>query len=232
VNGTDRLGLIAVLLFAVAVVVMSRGDNPSGRLDVVVVGDSFADQSGDQLLALAEDLDMRAEVFAFGGSSICGWRPQLEELAEREPERLVLSFAGNDVDGCINPDQLQRTPEQVAEIYRADLEWVVEKYRSAGTDIYLVSPPPVENPAFEANAAAMRDMYTRFSVEHPGVTVIETFEQLGPDQRYHETLPCRADEPCQPGDVVVLRQDDGIHLTPEGGKRYAQAIMAEVAGTP
>jgi hypothetical protein len=31
---------------------------------------------------------------------------------------------------------------------------------------------------------------------------------------------------------VKLRQDDGIHLTPEGGKRYAQAIMAEVTGPP
>ena len=231
-NATDRTGLIAVLLFAVAVVFLSRGDNPSDRLDVAVVGDSFAQQSGDQLLALADDLDMRAEVFAFGGSSICGWRGQLEELAEREPERLVLSFAGNDVDECINPHHLQRTPEEVAEIYRADLDWVVEQFRSAGTDLYLVAPPPIQDPAFEANAAAMRDMYTRFSVEHPAVTVIETFEQLGPDHRFHDTLPCRADEPCDSDNRVALRQDDGIHLTPEGGKRYAQAIMAGVSGPP
>ncbi|HKH05765.1 MAG TPA: GDSL-type esterase/lipase family protein [Acidimicrobiales bacterium] len=231
-NGTDRTGLLAVLLFAIAVVAISRGDGPSDLLDVVVVGDSFAEQSGDQLLALADDLDMRAEVYAFGGTSICLWRGQLEELAAREPQRLVLSFAGNDMDDCINPQQLQRTGEQVAEIYRTDLEWVLELYRAAGTDLYVVAPPPIQEPAFEARAAAMRDMYNRFSVEHPSIGVIETFDQLGPDRQYHRELPCEADEPCGSDDMVTLREDDGIHLTPEGGKRYAQAIMGEVTGVP
>jgi hypothetical protein len=234
VNGTDRTGLLAVLLFAVAVVAMSRGENGGDRLDLVLVGDSFAQQSSDQLLALAEDFDLRAEAFAYGGSSICLWRPTLEELAEREPERLVLSFAGNDIDDCINPDQVpNRPPAEVAALYRRDLEATLELFRASGADIYVVSPPPVQEPRFEGYAQAMREMYVDFAVEHPRVTVIETFEQLGPDRQYHASLPCVADEPCGGAqDQVVLRQDDGIHLTPEGGKRYAQAIMAEIVGEP
>jgi hypothetical protein len=233
VNGTDRTGLLAVLLFAIAVVAMSRGENGGDRLDLVVVGDSFAQQSGDQLLALADDFDVQAEVYAYGGSSICNWRTTLEEVAEREPERLVLSFAGNDIDGCINPDQVpNRAPAEVAELYRRDLDSTLELFRAAGTDIYVVSPPPVRDPRFEGYAAAMREMYTRYAIEHPGVTVIETFDQLGPDRQYHAALDCVADEPCGGNGQVVLRQDDGIHLTPEGGKRYAQAIMAEIVAEP
>jgi hypothetical protein len=231
VNGTDRTGLLAVLLFAIAVVAMSRGENGSDRLDLVVVGDSFAQQSGDQLLALADDFDLRAEVFAYGGSSICNWRSTLEEVAEREPERLVLSFAGNDIDGCVNPDAIpNRAPAEVAAIYRRDLDSTLELFRASGADIYVVSPPPVQEARFEGYASAMREMYRDYALEHPRVTVIETFEQLGPDRQYHASLPCVADEPCGGNDEVVLRQDDGIHLTPEGGKRYAQAIMGEIVG--
>jgi hypothetical protein len=58
------------------------------------------------------------------------------------------------------------------------------------------------------------------------VIVIETYAGLGPDHEYHKALPCEAGEPCGSDGMVVLRQDDDVHLTPEGGKRYARMIMA------
>jgi hypothetical protein len=42
-------------------------------------------------------------------------------------------------------------------------------------------------------------------------------------------LPCEDwDAECPTGGEIVVRQDDGIHLTPAGGERYARAILDEV----
>lgn len=216
-------------LFAAAILVMSRGGERSDRPDVVVVGDSFAEQSADQFLALARADGYRAEVFAYGGSSICSWESQLADLVERKPRILVLSFAGNDLHKCINPDQVpDRPPTEVADLYRDQLDAVVRQFHDAGSKIYVVGPPPVKDPGFEANAAAMRDMYAEYVDEHPDVTAVETFALLGPDRQYHKALPCREGEPCRADGTVVLRQDDDTHLTPEGGKRYAEMVVEAI----
>lgn len=219
-------GVVVAALFAAGIYAASRGDEPADRPDVVLVGDSFAQQSADQFLALATEDGLHAEVFAFGGSAICSWESQLAEVVTREPAQLVLSFAGNDLHPCINPDEVpDRTPDAVAALYREQLDAVVRQFREAGTEIFVVGPPPIKDPRFEGYASAMRRMYAAYHEDHPEVTVIETFDELGPDEEYHKALPCEPGEPCGSDGLVVLRQDDDIHLTPEGGKRYAQAVL-------
>ena len=201
-------------------------DGDDDDLDIALVGDSFLDQSRAQFLELAERRDLNAEVYAYGGTSICGWQEELNNLAEREPDVLVLSFAGNDLQPCINPTGETRSPETVAADYARDLDSVVDLFRPTGTDIYVVDPPPIRDPQFEANAEAMREMYRDVSIDHPRITVIDTQPRLGPDGRFHAALPCtRYDQDCRADGTVVLRQGDGIHLTPAGGRRYAQSIL-------
>lgn len=227
VSRANAAGVVIVALFAVAVFVFSRGDERTDRPDVVMVGDSFAEQSADQFLDLAERDGLHAEVMAYGGSSICSWEGQLAELVEREPRILVLSFAGNDLHPCVNPDkEFGRPPADVADIYRDDLDEVVSEFREADSRIVLVGPPPVENPALEGYASAIRRMYLDYQRDHPEIVVVDTSPLLGADHEFHQSLPCEDGEPCGPDGTVVLRQDDGIHLTPEGGKRYAQQVIA------
>jgi lysophospholipase L1-like esterase len=202
------------------------GGEDDDHIDVALVGDSFLDQSRPQFLELAERHDLNAKVYAYGGTSICGWQDELHDLAERKPDVLVLSFAGNDLQPCINPTGETRSPETVAADYARDLDRVVELFRPTGTDIYVVDPPPIRDAQFEANAEAMREMYRDVSIDHPRITVIDTEPRLGPDGRFHASLPCAAhDQDCRADGTVVLRQGDGIHLTPAGGRRYAQSIL-------
>jgi hypothetical protein len=198
-------------------------------LDVALVGDSFLDQSRAQFLELAERRDLNAEVYAYGGTSICGWQEELNDLVEREPDVLVLSFAGNDLQPCINPTGETRAPETVAADYARDIDGLVDLFRPTGTDIYVVDPPPIRDPQFEANAEAMREMYRDVSIDHPSIGVIDTEDRLGPDGQYHGALPCQSgDQDCRADGTVVLRQNDGIHLTPAGGRRYARSILDEL----
>ncbi|HLM65310.1 MAG TPA: GDSL-type esterase/lipase family protein [Acidimicrobiales bacterium] len=234
-RGVDRTGLIALAVFVVAIFALraDADDEPASdgpeHVDLAMVGDSFAQQSLEQLRALAEDQDMTADLYAFGGSALCAWDAQLRDLAAREPERLVLSFAGNDLQPCINPTGEIRSPEVVAAGYAEDLSGVIDMFRAAGTDLYVVEPPIIGDPGFEANAAAMREMYRDAGLVHPGLEVIDPSDELTPDGAFHATLPCEAGEPCGPDGTVVVRQEDRIHLTPPGGRRYAEAIMSAIA---
>jgi hypothetical protein len=201
------------------------GGDGEDDLDIAIVGDSFAEQSRAQFLEMAERQGLNAEVYGYGGTSICGWETELNALAEREPDTLVLSFAGNDLQRCINRTGQSRSPEAVAADYRRDLDEVVELFRATGTDLYVVEPPPIRDPQFEANAQAMREMYRDVAIDRPRIRVIDPEPRLGPDGAFHATLPCENGDDCAPDGTVTLRQEDGIHLTPAGGRRYAQAIM-------
>lgn len=222
------LGAAAVVVAGGGAMVGARALAGDDGADLVVVGDSFAEQSHRQLLAQADDRGIDAEVFALGGTAVCGWDPQLQDLADHAPDHLVLSFAGNDLQPCINDTGQPRPPEVVADDYRADIEAVIEQFRPDGTRVHVVLPPPIRDAQFEANAAAMRDMYRALAADHPDVPVIDPSPLLGPDGAFHATLPCRPDEPCDPDGTVTLRQDDGIHLTDDGGGRYAESILTAV----
>jgi hypothetical protein len=217
--------IVAIALLASSGVGDLLANEDDDDLDVAVVGDSFADQSRVAFLELVADDELTVEYFAYGGTSICGWQDEIDALAEREPDQLVLSFAGNDLQPCINPDGATRTPEQVAADYRTDLERIVEQFRPTGTDLYVVDPPPIRDPQFEANAEAMREMYRSAAIDHPRITVIDPDDELGPDGAFHAALPCEEGDECGADGTVVLRQPDGIHLTPAGGRRYALAVL-------
>jgi hypothetical protein len=225
--------LVAVVVGAILLVESDVGSLVGGEdddhLDIALVGDSFLDQSRAPFLELAERRDLNARIYAYGGTSICGWQDELNRLVEREPDVLVLSFAGNDLQPCINPTGETRSPEAVAADYARDIDALVERFRPTGTDLYVVDPPPIRDPQFEANAEAMRDMYRDVSIDHPRITVIDTQPRLGPDGEFHASLPCaRHDQDCRRDGTVVLRQGDGIHLTPAGGRRYAQSIFDQL----
>jgi hypothetical protein len=234
-RGVDRTGLIAVAVFVVAIFALraDAGDDDedgADHVDLAVVGDSFMQQSLEQLRGMAERDDLSVDLSAYGGSALCGWNDKLHELADAEPERLVLSFAGNDLQPCINPTGDTRPPEVVAADYAADFDEVIELFRPAGTDIYVVAPPIIGDPAFAANAEAMRDMYRDLGLHHPAIEVIEPDDELTPDGVFTPTLPCEPADgaACRADGTVVVRQDDDIHLTDAGGRRYARAVMAAV----
>jgi lysophospholipase L1-like esterase len=224
---------VALAVAAGGVALWLRGRiGDDDRLDVAMVGDSFGEQSRDQLLAHLRSEDMTGEVSAFGGVAACDWLVDLDAFAAREPRVLILSFAGNDVTPCMDRTDTPSTAAQTAEEYQSDLESILADFlaTSPTTRVYVVPPPPVENPEFEANAAAMRAMYARLADEHAGVTVVDVARTLGPDREYHHALPCEDWEAaaCGPDGTVVLCQDDGIHLTPAGGERYARAMRAAI----
>jgi lysophospholipase L1-like esterase len=191
---------VAIVAFAVSRAAYSPDAPP---LDVAVVGDSFAEQAAPAMLAMAGERGVLPEVVAFGGTAVCDRDDAFTDFAARDPGVLVVSFAGNDLTF------LDASPD---------------------TAVYVVPPAPVRNAWFDANAAAMRTMYDDSAADHPGVEVVDVTPALGPDGQYHASLPCESWESavCAADGTVQLRQQDGIHLTPAGGARYARAVLDTV----
>jgi lysophospholipase L1-like esterase len=201
-------------------------------LDVAIAGDSFMDLSRAQFRAHADQLGMANDISAYGGTAACDWKKEVTAYAKRHPRVLILSFGGNDLTACMLRTPEPSTPDQTAAEYETDLRTMVAGVEdtSPDTKIYMVPPPPVRDPQFEANAAAMRAMYARFGGDHPEITLIDVTPELGPDHQFHASLPCEPWEQtdCGPDGTIVLRTDDGIHLTPAGGERYARALLAGI----
>lgn len=219
---------------AVAGYVVLRDDDSSAdssrdfSLDLAVVGDSFIEQSHDQIQALAEADGLDAEVLGFGGSAICSWDPQIDALAADPPEILVLSFAGNDIPkpgNCFNSTDKEYGPEGAADRYRDDLDDVLAMFPDS--QVYVVPPPPIRDPEFEAQAVAMRAMYREAVDDHDGLRIIDVATTLDPDgEGFVATLPCEDWDECPATGEVTVRKTDGIHLTPAGAERYARAVIA------
>lgn len=224
-------------LAAVGFAVVRAGDAGSGtgepRLDVAIVGDSFVEQSRDQFRAHAEADGMTVEVSAFGGTAACDHGDELAAYAERQPDTLIVSFAGNDITPCMERGPAP-SPEQTAQEYEVDFDSLVGEFLavSPATRVYVVPPPPIRDAQYEVNAVAMRAMYDRYAAEHPRTEVVDVTPVLAPDGAFHASLPCESweAEACGPDGTVQLREEDGIHLTAAGGERYARALLAAIDG--
>ena len=212
------------------------GDAGGGdRLDVAIVGDSLIEQSRDQFVAHAADAGLTVETFAFGGSAPCDWMDTFDELAAAPPRQLVISFAGNDSTSCINPGGgPPRDPQTIADAYAEDMPGIVDLFAGAGTELYVVVPPPVGEPASEPAAGAIRAMYRDLVRARPEVTLVDPAPLLGPDGRFHRTLPCEPWEAAECGadGTIEVRHEDGIHLAPAGGERYARVLLAAIGVPP
>jgi lysophospholipase L1-like esterase len=230
-----RLLLVGLAVAVVALVVaggalaVSQRSGGDSDLDVAIAGDSFIELTRDQFRAHADQLGMTNDVSAFGGTAACDWKEEVAAYAERHPRVLILSFAGNDVTPCMLRTPEPSSAEQTADEYESDFTAMVAgvEETSPDTRIYMVPPPPVRDAVFESNAAAMRSMYDRFAREHPEVTLIDVTTELGADHQFHASLPCEPWEQaeCAADGTIVLRTDDGIHLTPAGGERYARVLL-------
>lgn len=249
-RGTRRRAAVAAVAMAAALVVgavaaaaaLRTGDTGDDatttpadpRQDVALVGDSLIEQSSDQFLAHAADRGLTVETSAFGGSAPCDWMEVFERHAAEPPRQLVISFAGNDNTPCIHPGGgPPRDPQTIADAYAAIMPGIVDLYAGTDTELFVVVPPPVGEPASEPAAVAIRAMYRDLAAARPEVTLVDPAPLLGPDGQFHLTLPCEAWEAsvCGPDGTVAVRNPDGIHLTPAGGERYARTLL-DALGVP
>jgi hypothetical protein len=198
-------------------------------LRILVVGDSLV---GWIPKALDEALAGRpAEVIdAWKGSSglarpdFYDWPAELARLVdEHDPDIVVVGFGGNDTQSLVSDDGVLQRGDPAWEVeYGRRVGQVLDAAEGPGRTLWWIGLPLSQRD----NVEALRPVITRAIDEElstrPWARFVDAAEVLSPDGSYQVMLPGPDGEP------VRVRADDGIHLSPAGGRMVVDAFLGDL----
>ncbi len=214
---------------------------PGAGSGVAVFGDSLTLQAWTYVQRIAAH---RAQPFfggSFGGMALCDYLTAIDDtLRDHRPAYVVIAFVGNNLTPCtLAADGSRQHGSALVARYRHDAEVVVEHAHAAGAQVFLVGPPAMGNPVWNADATGLRGAMRRIARSHPGVVYLDANKEFTPDG-FTATRPCLSFETpalgCHDGSIVV-RDPDGVHFwVPMGGDqsysagawRYATFLMSRI----
>lgn len=203
--------------------------SPENRLRLWVGGDSMAQVFGDSLVRLASATDLFE---ATNHSTISSgltrpdffdWPSFLSQaIVDEDPDVIVVIFGANDVQGL---------QTEAGDIYQpSELEWA-EEYRSrvsATMDLLMddqrlvvwVGQPIMRSSGFSQDLELLNSIYSDEAARRDGVEFLDSWDLFVDENGGYTDLLEAAD-----GKVLDLRQNDGVHLTRDGGARLATAVL-------
>jgi hypothetical protein len=201
-------------------------------LRLVVAGDSMTESTGPALLDAAHAtgvIDGHHELRYSSGLTrpdYFDWPAALRALvAERDPEAIIVFVGANDAQGietAAGPAAFG-SDAWVAE-YRSRVAAVMSQLQGSDRTVYWLGQPIMRSESFDDRMRLITDIYRDEASRHPGVRFIDTRPLFATaDGSYSAYLPGSGGAP------VLVRREDGIHLTPAGAERLARAVVGQIA---
>lgn len=197
-------------------------------LKVWVGGDSLTSEFGPALedrLARTRKADADVEFHFSSGLArpdFFDWPARLEEIvAEQDPDVFVVMFGANDGQNIAVRGKVLAfgTPEWEQE-YARRVAAVMDILTGDGRHLYWAGQPVARASDFDAKMQVLNAVYAAQAEGRPDVTYIDTRPLFaGPDGGYAAYLE------DDDGQSVLMRQQDGVHLTRAGGERLATVLM-------
>ncbi|HET6496359.1 MAG TPA: DUF459 domain-containing protein [Thermoleophilia bacterium] len=197
-------------------------------LRLAIVGDSMAMVFGSSLKNLAEDTRMIKAKLDYRVSSglsrpdFFDW-PQhmIDELVEFDPDATAVLFGANDGQNVMHEGKVLKVGSAAWQrVYQKRIGVAMDILTRGGRRAYWVANPIMRDAGYRDRIAMMNSLYEAEAQRHPGVFFVDTWDILADEKgRYAEYL--RNDD----GDLVLMRGDDGIHLTRAGGDRMAAGVL-------
>lgn len=222
-------------LIAVLVAVPAQAARPDQtdlrRVRVLVVGDSLTVQSDAELrrqFGNVRGFDTRVE--GHNGSGLINgfdWNRRFRELvAEFDPDVVVAEFVGNYLPPLLRRNDRRRSiialgePEFYAR-WTASAENATRVLSAGGASVYWLLGPQMGNDLFHQLRRRIDDVYLGLGDRLP-VRYVDTYAAFGgPNGEYVEEMPTMSGS-------EQVRTSDGVHLTPAGARRFAEAIVKRV----
>lgn len=196
-------------------------------LRVWVAGDSMAYNFGLQLERLARRSGvMRVALDAQPSTGLIDrgdvrWLDRLRtSLEQRRPHVFVLSFGANDADvlrhrGVVYGPSRPEWREGYRERARAVMELV-----GAQRPVYWLGMPVMRSPTYAQKISVMNEVFRDEAARVTGVRFVDTTARFAaPDGSYSAYLADAS------GQLKLVRMEDGIHYTPEGGRWLATHVF-------
>ena len=202
-------------------------ENP---LDVLVTGDSQAEFLGQRLIdqsppGLLEVTTVARNATGLTNPAFFNWEVNAEqEVADRDPEAVVMAIGGNDGFNVQTADGSLYNP--------GDAGWETEYARRVAVvssvlsgdgarPVYWVPPPTARDPEFNEIYASQNRAVERATQAIPALRYVDVYSTLN-HGRYSDSL--RID-----GKRVLARQPDGVHFTRDGAVAAVRLILDAMA---
>jgi hypothetical protein len=207
-----------------------RVPSAEAPLRLLVAGDSMTEALGPVLLARADATGVVAGQRELRYSSgltrpdYFDWPAELGRLLERDdPEAVVIMLGANDAQAIMTGQGPAAfgTPAWVTE-YRARVAGAMDSLAADGRTVYWVGQPIMRSAGFDQRMQLVTRIYREEAARRAGIRFLDTRPLFAVDGGYTAYLPGAN------GDPVLVRREDGIHLTPAGAERLATAVLAAI----
>lgn len=212
-----------------------RAPAAGAPLRVYIGGDSILRDAGDAFLRIAGDSPLFETTLHYENATglarpdFFDWPAALTaDMAERRPEVAFILFGGNDAQGIIDP--ADRTypglgdPGWRAE-YARRVGGVMDALRADDRVVFWIGLPPMRDSGFDSRAQVMNTIYRSEAERRPWMTYVDTRPIFGDaNGRYVDRKQDAS------GKAVVLRRDDGVHLSVPGADRLAEVLLDLIDG--
>lgn len=200
-------------------------------LTVWVVGDSQAEVLGQSVIDRLGSTGVMEATLDFEFSSgltrpdFFNWPAEIQSIVEtNDPDAMVVVFGANDGQGMeLESGVFQPgAPEWNAE-YARRVDAVMTYLEQQGVRVYWIAQPIARDGDYSARLALMNGIFADVAADHPNTTIVSLYDLFADEAgNYSDYLP-GAD-----GELVEMRNSDGIHMTRAGGDRAAEAIFAAI----
>ena len=217
-----------------------RPASVTAPLRLWVGGDSLAGIFGQSVVRLATDtgvIDARLDYRLSTGLTrpdYFDWPGEFHQVVrEQSPDIMVVIFGANDAQGIRTPDGavFQVGSDGWQREYARRVGLVMDMLDAPGRLVVWAGLPPMRDADFSGRLRDLDHIYKLEAAFHPGVVFVDTWSLFaGPNGGYAAYLPDAG------GDMQLVREPDGVHLTRAGGDRLAdevfRVITAHVQLTP
>jgi len=200
--------------------------NPTARhpLRVLIVGDSLG---SDLAAPLLTDLNATGATIVWTDTVIStgltrldyfNWVAELEyDVYKYKPDVVIGMMGANDPQGFPGPPYIAFNTPQWRAKYTRNVGQFFTIGRSSGRPFLWVSVPQISDPGRNQEFGVVRALQHQAAVAH-GVHYFDADSVLSPNGRYAAYLRVG-------GQLALVRQPDGIHLTSAGGALLAQSVF-------
>jgi hypothetical protein len=195
---------------------------------VLLIGDSFVKQSfGRGLERELSDAGFSVLRRGKGSSGLARpdffdwWREGARLVAAHDPEVIIVMMGGNDGQDLLDADGRGRVRwgrDDWEEHYAARMDSFLEALGAGSRMVLWVELPPMRGRRFERKVEYIRAIQRETLRRNPSTRYVPTGDLLrDPAGRLLETLSVG-------GAATAVHQPDGVHLTPEAGKAFAEQV--------
>ena len=200
-------------------------------LTLYIVGDSQAQVLGQSLIDKSTATGVVDTTLDFQFSSgltrpdFYNWPEEIQRVVtEHDPDAMVVIFGANDGQGMELENGVFQPgdPEWNAE-YARRADAVMTYLEQQGVRVYWVQQPIARDADYSGRMELINGIFADVAADHPNTTIVSLYDLFQDESgQYSDYLP------ASDGELVLMRQDDGIHLSRAGGDRAADAIWGAI----